>query len=50
MELSTFEYGCMVELHIKEGKSLMLGGGTDEQSLSDKPLFIPCGETYCTWQ
>ena len=24
--------------------------GTDEQSLSDKPPLIRCGETYCTWQ
>ena len=42
-ELSTFEYGCLVDLHIKEGKKQRLGGeGTDEQPLSDKPPLIRC--------
>ena len=49
MELSTFEYNCLVGLHIKEGKKYRWGRGTDEQSLPDKPSLIRCGESYSTW-
>ena len=50
LELSTFEYGCLVGLHIKEGKKQRCGwgGDTDEQFFSDKPPLIQCGETYST--
>ena len=40
LKLSTFEYGCLVGLHIKEKKSQRHGGNTDEQRLSDKSSFI----------
>ena len=47
MELATFEYGCLVGLHIKDGKRQRWGGGvTDEQPLSDKLPLILYGETY----
>ena len=51
LELPHFEYGCLVGLHIKEGKRQMQGGGgTDDQPLSDKPPLIQCGETWSMWQ
>ena len=50
MELSTFEYGCLLGLHIKEGKTQRWGGETDKHPLPDKPPLIQCGETYNTWQ
>ena len=40
LKLSTFEYGCLVGLHIKEKKSQRHGGNTDEQRLPDKSSFI----------
>ena len=36
LELPTFEYGCLVGLHIKGMKSQRQGRGTDEQPLSDE--------------
>ena len=40
LELSIFEYGCLVGSDIKEKKSQRHGGNTDEQRLSDKSSFI----------
>ena len=39
MELSTFKYGCLLGLHIKEGKRQRQGPGRgiDEQPLSENP-------------
>ena len=48
LKLTTFESGCLVGLHIKEGKNQRWGGGTDEQP--GKPPLIRCEETYSTWQ
>ena len=42
--------GCLVGQLRRGGGRGGEGGGTDEQPLSDKPLLIRCGETYCTWQ
>ena len=40
--------GCLIGMHIKERKRQRRGGGTDEQTLFDKPPLIWCGETYST--
>ena len=41
LELSTFEYDCLVGLHIKVGKRKRRGGGiTNEQTLSDKLHYL----------
>ena len=45
VELSTFEYGCLVILHMKVAKGKN-GGSTDEEPVTDKPSLIRCGETY----
>ena len=50
LELSTFEYGCLVELHINERKGQRRGKGvTEEQHLSDKPPLTQYGETFSIW-
>ena len=49
LELSTFEYGCLVGLQIKERKRQRWRGGTDEQPLSDKPPLIQFRETCSIW-
>ena len=38
LKLSTFEYGCLVGLHIKEGRKQRRGGDTDEEA--GKPPLI----------
>ena len=48
LKLSTFEYGCLVGLHIKDRKKQRCGGSTDEEP--GKPPLIRCGKTYSTWQ
>ena len=50
LELPHFKYGCLVGQPRRGGGRGGEGGDTDEQPLSDKPLLIRCGETYCTWQ
>ena len=48
LKQSTFEYGCLMGLHIKEGQKQRRGGDTDEQP--GNPPLIRYGETYSTWQ
>ena len=51
LELPFFEYGCLVGKSSQGGEEAEAGrGGIDKQHLSDKPPFIQCEETYCTWQ
>ena len=42
LELYNFEYGCLLGLHVQEGKGRDSEGRTDEQRLSDKPPFTGC--------
>ena len=42
-ELSTFKYGCLMELNIKE-RTRQKARGTDEQPLSDMSSLIRCGK------